>query len=248
MLDLLPLSIPTLAIAGGVLLLLWSQSGRFFGLLAKLRPAPKTEADLTPHELFERLYALRTWCESGRAGRGREGAGLQRAAGHRPHGRRRGGCGRRVAVMKTSTFFAVVLIVWGVLMHPGPQKPSPAPKPNRPSDALVADVGPVVAIMKSHPEDGRNLAAFYSAVADVIARDQGKVVQTTAQLRELNRRAGLLMFQKTGIEGKYPGLAEAIDKVLANSVGLDNVALDAAKQTAAIESLRALAWACQGGQ
>ena len=64
MLDQLPLSLPTVAIAGGVLLLLWSQSGRFVGLLAKLRPAPKTEADLTPHELFERLYALRTWCES----------------------------------------------------------------------------------------------------------------------------------------------------------------------------------------
>lgn len=64
MLNQLPLSLPTVAIAGGVLLLLWSQSGRFFALLAKLRPAPKTEAELTPHELFERLYALRTWCES----------------------------------------------------------------------------------------------------------------------------------------------------------------------------------------
>jgi hypothetical protein len=64
MLDQLPLSLPTVAIAGGVLLLLWSQGGRFVGLLAKLRSAPKTEADLTPHELFERLYALRTWCET----------------------------------------------------------------------------------------------------------------------------------------------------------------------------------------
>jgi len=64
MLDLLPLSMPTVAIAGGVLLLLWSQSGRVVGLLAKLRPVTKTEADLTPHELFERLYALRTWCET----------------------------------------------------------------------------------------------------------------------------------------------------------------------------------------
>ncbi len=63
MLDSLPISMPIVAIAGGVLLLLWSQSGRFFGLLAKLRPAGKTEADLAPRELFERLYGLRTWCE-----------------------------------------------------------------------------------------------------------------------------------------------------------------------------------------
>ena len=150
--------------------------------------------------------------------------------------------------MKASTFFALVLIVWGVLATGGAQKPSPEPKPNRPSDALVAAVGPVATILKGHAEDGRRLATFYSAVADVIARDQGKVIQTTAQLRELNRRAGLLMFQKTGIEGKHPGLAEAIDKVLADRIGLDNVALDAAKQTAAIEAFRALAWACQGGQ
>ena len=149
--------------------------------------------------------------------------------------------------MKPSTFFAAVLIVWGVLSHPGPQKPSPAPKPDRPSDALVAAVGPVAAILKGHADDGRNLAVFYSAVADVIARDQGKVIQTTAQLRELNRRAGLLMFQKTGIEGNYPGLAEAIDKVLPDQVGLDSTALDTEKRQRAIDALKALAWACGGG-
>jgi len=49
------ISIPMLAIAGGVLLLLWSQMDRFTSLLGKLRPTPKTEADLTPHELFERF-------------------------------------------------------------------------------------------------------------------------------------------------------------------------------------------------
>ena len=42
--------------------------------------------------------------------------------------------------MKPSTFFAAALIAWGVLSHPGPQKPSPTPKPDRPNDALVAAV------------------------------------------------------------------------------------------------------------
>lgn len=58
------ISIPMLAIAGGVLLLLWSQKDRFTALLGKLRKAPKTESDLTPHELFERLYAVRAWCQA----------------------------------------------------------------------------------------------------------------------------------------------------------------------------------------
>jgi hypothetical protein len=150
--------------------------------------------------------------------------------------------------MKASTFFALVLIVWGVLATGGAQKPRPEPTPNRPNEELVAVVAPVATLLKGQTDDGVKLAAFYSAVADVVARDQGKVVQTTEQLRQLHRRAGLLMFQKTGIEGKHPGLAEAVDKVLADRIGLDNVALDAAKQTATIEAFRALAWACRGGQ
>jgi hypothetical protein len=148
--------------------------------------------------------------------------------------------------MKKSTIFAVVLIALGVWGRVAPSKPNPTPTPVRPNDALVAAVGPVVAILKDHPEDGRNLAAFYEAIADVIARDQGKVVQTVAQVRELNRRAGLLMFQKTGIEGKYPGLATAIDKVLEDRIGLDDVPVDAAKRAAAIEAFKALSWACGG--
>jgi hypothetical protein len=104
-----------------------------------------------------------------------------------------------------------------------------------------------VAILKSHAEDGAKLSGFYSALADVIERDQGRVIQTTQVLRELNRRAGLLAFQRTGIEGKYPGLAEAIEKVIADQIGLDNVALDSAKQDASKKTFKALAWACAGG-
>jgi hypothetical protein len=149
--------------------------------------------------------------------------------------------------VKASTLIGLLLIAWGVLSHFDKATPSPAPSPDRPADALVTAVQPVVTILKGHTDDGGKLAAFYLAVADVIGRDQGKVIQNTAVLRELNRRAGLLTFQRTGIEGKYPGLAEAIDKVLADRVGLDNVAFDDAKQTAAIEAFKAIAWACNGG-
>jgi hypothetical protein len=149
--------------------------------------------------------------------------------------------------MKASTFFAIGLIALGLIARFGANAPKPAPRPDRPSDAVAAAVAPVATILKGHAEDGAKLAGFYAALADVVTRDQGKVIETTAQLRELHRRAGLLMFQRTGIEGKYPGLAEAIDKVLADRIGLDNVKMDVTKQTAAVEAFHALAWACAGG-
>lgn len=152
--------------------------------------------------------------------------------------------------MKTSTLLAIALIGLGLVAHFGfsPKVSNPVPTPDRPSETLATAVGPVAAILKSHVEDGEKLSGFYSALADVIERDQGRVIGSTKELRELNRRAGLLAFQKSGIEGKYPGLAEAIDKVLADQIGLDNVALDADKQAKAQNTFKALAWACAGGK
>lgn len=149
--------------------------------------------------------------------------------------------------MKSSTFFGLLLIAMGVVCQLDSATPRPRPTPDRPSDALAEAVAPVATLLRGRTEDGSKLAAFYSAVADVIARDHGKLLQTTAELRELHRRAGLLMFQQTGIEGKYPGLAEAIDKVLADQIGLENVSLDDKRRTAAVDAFRAIAWACAGG-
>ena len=62
--ELLKSSLPLVAIACGAMLLLASQKDRFVAIFKKLRPAAKSEPGLTPHELFERLYDLRSWCES----------------------------------------------------------------------------------------------------------------------------------------------------------------------------------------
>jgi hypothetical protein len=130
--------------------------------------------------------------------------------------------------------------VWFVQSKSAPAVPdSPAP-----DAALQVAVSPVKAI-KVDSVDGRRLAGFYSALADVVSRDT-ETISTMKALREVNARAGALCFQQTGIAGKYPGLADAIDKVLAARLGLDNVALDAAKRAEAVATLKALAWAFGG--
>jgi hypothetical protein len=70
------------------------------------------------------------------------------------------------------------------------------------------------------------------------------VLRDVADVREANRRAGLLMFQRTGAQGKYPGLSDAIESALAELVGSDNVPLDEAKRKTVIAAFRGLAWAC----
>ena len=63
MLEQFHITWPLVLVAGGALLLLLGQKDRIVGLLARLRPARRTTGDLTPSERFDRLYALRTWCE-----------------------------------------------------------------------------------------------------------------------------------------------------------------------------------------
>jgi nitrogen fixation-related uncharacterized protein len=151
--------------------------------------------------------------------------------------------------MKMITLLAIALIGLGLTAHFrwGVKASNPSSAIERPNDALVSAVLPITAILKGHAEDGAKLAGFYAALADVVDRDQGRVLKTTHELRELHRRAGLLAFQKSGIEGKYPDLSKAIEKILADEIGLDNVALDAVKQEASQKTFKALAWACAGG-
>ena len=58
--DLSSLSWPVIAIAAGVLLLLWNWGGGVWSWFSKRAPLPQ---DLGPHELFARFYDVRQWCE-----------------------------------------------------------------------------------------------------------------------------------------------------------------------------------------
>ena len=54
---------PLVLVAGGALVILVGQKDRIGQFVARLQPAARATAELTPAERFDRLYALRAWCE-----------------------------------------------------------------------------------------------------------------------------------------------------------------------------------------
>ena len=146
--------------------------------------------------------------------------------------------------MKPTTYVAVLLIVAGAVAAWRKPVDRPTPDANAPDAATRAIVANIREILAAHPEDGKQLAAFYLALADVIQRDAGQVIKDMADVREVNRRAGLLMFQRTQLQGKYPGLGAAIESALSQLIGMDNVPVDDASRGSVLAAFRAIAWAC----
>lgn len=146
--------------------------------------------------------------------------------------------------MKPTTLGAAILIVVGLVAAWRPTAPSPETFPEPPDAATQAIVARVTQTLAGHPEQSRQLAAFYGAAAEVVRRDGdgSKVIKTTADLRTFCERAVTVRFQ--GAFAKVPGLAEAIhgsDGALARLLGLEVSQLEHGK---AADALDAIAWAC----
>lgn len=147
--------------------------------------------------------------------------------------------------MKPTTLLAVVLIVAGLVATWRPTVPSPDAILESPDAATRAIVAPVSAKLAGHPDEARQLAAFYHEVAETIRRDGNgeKTVKTTADLRTFCQRAVTVRFQ--GAFAKVPGLSDAIHGpkgALAKLLKLDVTDLDHVRTAAALD---AVAWACQ---
>ena len=137
--------------------------------------------------------------------------------------------------------------------------PGPGPQPDVPDptlEGLVAPTGALLTLVQpisnlivgpTAKVDGKDLAYFYLELANQIERDgQGaKLFKDTSVLRDLNSTAGSLMFQQTGMKGRYSTLGATIDGILSTSIGLDIAVLDDAanKRATAIQALKAIAWA-----
>lgn len=89
-----------------------------------------------------------------------------------------------------------------------------------------------------------DLSNLYADIANVIERDS-EIIKTTESIRTANSRCGKLMFQGTGMQGKYVGLAEKVDTAIAGAIGKENVTLTPELRTKAIEVFKALSWACR---
>lgn len=127
--------------------------------------------------------------------------------------------------------------------------PGPTPDPivvPTPSQELQILVEPLV-VFTSRVEkaDLLNLTEFYFDFADIIRRDNSDVVTTTDVFRSTYIKAGNLMFQQTGMKGKYAGLAEITDGIIMDYLGEDVRASDA---TRTADVLNAVAWAFAGGK
>ena len=144
--------------------------------------------------------------------------------------------------MKSSTIAGLVLIVVALVVRP---QQTAQPATSSPSMAHQLAVEPIATILKGSPNDAKRLAAYYRQFATVVEQDNG-VIQTIEQLRRGHIAAGKLAFPD--LQGKYPGLADAIDSVFENQLGLDNVTLTPELRGKAVEVLRAIAWGCENGR
>lgn len=120
----------------------------------------------------------------------------------------------------------------GDLISPGP---APGDVPSAEMQELVKFVVPI--------EDNL-LSQFYGDFADVIARDS-EIIKSTDSIRTANMRAGQLMFQKTDMKGKYPGLADNVDAAIIGAIGKQNIALTPELRQRAVDVFKALSWAAK---
>lgn len=128
---------------------------------------------------------------------------------------------------------------------PTPDDP-PLPAPDAGLQSLVVPVRDALRKADAQAE-AIELRALFSSVADVIERDStGKIINRTAHVRELNRRAGVLLAQPNKL-GPI-GLAALCEAALQAKIGLEDRELSAELRAVTVATFRALAWACEGSR
>lgn len=121
----------------------------------------------------------------------------------------------------------VVLAIWAF-----------APAKTKPVEPAKTQVATVLA--KATSADKARVSAFYTAVADVVERDQ-KVIATVGQFRKVHANSLDLAFKGTDLPGKYAGLDVAIEEELVRAIGKEDVALTTEKREALVTALKKVA-------
>jgi hypothetical protein len=123
---------------------------------------------------------------------------------------------------------------------------------SQPSDKSLLELSqPIIISLKSGSGFGRaydasRLSSLYADLATLIELEGDSVcIKNTEEIREANKLSGLML--KMNLQGKYPGLKEACNKLVISTIGEENVVLSAELRAQAVKAFRALAWACQEG-
>jgi len=109
-----------------------------------------------------------------------------------------------------------------------------------------AATGPVAkALVSASSADRARVASVYASLADLIERDGGKLIPTTAVWRAIYSDALRLAAGGTDLPGKYPGLDTAVEEVLAQHYPLDNLPIDKAMAGKIAAGCRAVENQCE---
>jgi hypothetical protein len=109
-----------------------------------------------------------------------------------------------------------------------------------------AATGPVsVALRSASSQDRAEVASIYASLADLIERDGGRLIPTTAVWRAIYSDALRLAAGGTDLPGKYPGLDRAVEEVLAQHYPLDNLPIDKAMADKIAAGCRAVEKQCE---
>ena len=93
-------------------------------------------------------------------------------------------------------------------------------------------------IAKDH---ARQITDFFLELSDVVWSDPG-FLDSTGKFREFNIKSGGLNFAGLELKDKYPLLGEEIDKVIINTIGLEESELTDEKRKNLRDCLNAVAW------
>ena len=114
------------------------------------------------------------------------------------------------------------------------------------SSPRPAATGPVaLALQSASSTDRAKVRSIYGALADLMARDQGRLITTTAVWRSIYSDALRLAAGGTSIVGRYPDLDDAVEKVLAEHYTLDNLPIDQALADKIVAGMKTVERQCE---
>lgn len=111
------------------------------------------------------------------------------------------------------------------------------PEPSVTNKTLVKGLSEIVTDKK----DRDQLRDFFITLAHVVETDPN-LIKTTADFKQYNSLSGQLNFTGLDLKDKYDGLGEAIDKVVVDTLGLENVSMTPEKRKELVDVLTAIAW------